>query len=87
MTTVQDMACQELVERVTEYFDAVLSDTDRTRFEDHIGECPGCSEILEQFRAVVRLTGALDPGIVAEVDAATREMLLDAFRTWHEQRR
>ena len=87
MTTVQEMACQELVERVTEYFDAVLTDADRIRFEDHIGECPGCFEILEQFRAVVRLTGALDADNVAEVDPALREMLLGAFRTWHEQRR
>ncbi len=87
MTTIQEMACQELVERVTEYLDAALTDTDRIRFEDHIGECPGCFEILEQFRAVVRLTGALDPEIVAEVDPSTREMLLGVFRTWHEQRR
>jgi anti-sigma factor RsiW len=86
MTTMDEMACQELVERVTEYLDTALADTDRARFEDHIGECPGCVEVLEQFRAVVRLTGALAPDLVAEVDPMTRDTLVSAFRTWHNQR-
>lgn len=86
MTTIHEMACQELVERVTEYLDTALSDTDRARFEDHIGECPGCFEVLEQFRAVVQLTGALAPELVAEIDPATRDSLVDAFRARHNQR-
>ncbi len=87
MTTIHEMACQELVERVTEYLDASLTDIDRTRFEDHIGECPGCLEILEQFRAVVQLTGALAPELVAEIDPPTRDALVSAFRAWHNQQR
>ncbi len=86
MTTIHAMRCQELVERVTEYLDAALTDADRSRFEDHVGECPGCFEIFEQFRAVVRLTGALDPDVVAEVDPATRDTLLGFFRSWHHER-
>ena len=85
MTTIHEMACQELVERVTEYLDVALTDTDRMRFEDHIGECPFCFEILEQFRTVIRLTGALEPAVVAEVDPATRDTLLVAFRAWRSQ--
>ena len=87
MTTVTEMGCRELVERVTEYLDAALPLTDRARFEDHIGACPGCEEILEQFRAVVALTGHLEPADAAAVDPETRDALLDAFRAWHNERR
>ena len=86
MTTVAEMGCRELVERVTEYLDAALPPTDRARFEDHIGECPGCEEILEQFRTVVALTGHLEPADAAAVDPETRDTLLDAFRAWHNER-
>lgn len=82
MSTVEEMACNELVERVTEYLDTALAETDCTRFEDHIGECPGCYEILEQFRAVVSTTGRLRPQDVATVDPATRDQLLGVFRVW-----
>ena len=87
MTTVEEMACQELVERVTEYLDVALTEADRTRFERHVGECPGCEEVLHQFQAVVELTGHLEPADVAAIDATTRDALLDAFRTWHNDRR
>ena len=86
MTTVEEMACQELVERVTEYLDVALTEADRTRFERHVGECPGCEEVLRQFQAVVELTGHLEPADVAAIDATTRDTLLDAFRTWHNER-
>ena len=87
MTTVEEMACQELVERVTDYLDAALTDADRSRFEAHVDECPGCEEVLQQFRAVVELTGHLEPANVAAIDATTRNTLLDAFRAWHNERR
>ncbi len=86
MTTVEEMACQELVERVTDYLDAALTDADLTRFEEHVDECPGCEEVLHQFQAVVELTGHLEPADVAAIDATTRDTLLDAFRTWHNER-
>ena len=76
------MVCQELVERVTEYFEAALPSTDRERFEAHIAECPFCEEILEQFRAVVALTGHLRVDDVAAVAPQHRAELLEAFRAW-----
>jgi anti-sigma factor RsiW len=87
MTTVAEMACQELVERVSEYLDAALPVADRMRFEDHIRECPGCEEILQQFQAVIALTGHLEPADAEAIDPTTRDTLLHLFRTWHNQRR
>ncbi|MGZ4678462.1 MAG: anti-sigma factor family protein [Acidimicrobiia bacterium] len=86
MTELDEMGCQELVERVTEYLDAALSADDRSRFEEHVGECPGCEEILAQFRAVVATTGALRADDAAAVDPAAAERLLTVFRAWRAER-
>ena len=76
------MVCQELVERVTEYFETAMPADDRIRFAAHIAECPFCEEILEQFRAVVALTGHLRVDDVEAVAPQHRAELLDAFRAW-----
>ena len=83
---IPDMDCIELVERVTEYLDAALPAPDRLRFETHVGACPGCAEILEQFRAVIVATGALAPADAAAVDPELRERLLALFRDWQMTR-
>jgi hypothetical protein len=83
---IADIACIELVELVTEYLDTALTDVDRVRFEHHVGECPGCVEILEQFRVVVTTTGGLRPDDAAAVPAASREQLLGLFRDWRVAR-
>ena len=73
------MACQELVEVITEYLEGALDAGDRRRFERHLSECPGCRNYLEQMRATIRLAG----GLRAEtLSAGTRQELLDAFRGW-----
>lgn len=76
------MDCDELVELVTEYLEASLDPATRARVEAHLGECPGCAEILEQFRATVALTGALRPTDAAAVEAGRRAELLGRFREW-----
>jgi hypothetical protein len=86
MDDVADIDCIELVELVTEYLDATLADVDRIRFEHHVGVCPGCAEILEQFRAVITTTGALRPTDAATVAADTRAQLLGIFRDWRTGR-
>lgn len=76
------MDCDELVELVTDYLEASLDPDTRARVEAHLGACPGCEEILEQFRATVALTGALRPADAAAVDPARRTELLERFREW-----
>jgi anti-sigma factor RsiW len=76
------MACQELVELVTAYFDGSLSRSNRRRFEKHIRGCEHCTAYLEQMRLVIEATGRLTE---EDIDTAAREDLLDAFRGWREE--
>ena len=86
MGEIADIDCIELVELVTQYLDAALIDADRIRFEHHLDICPGCEEIVEQFRAVITVTGALRPADVVSVPPATRDELLGIFRAWRTER-
>jgi anti-sigma factor RsiW len=79
----REMACQELVELVTAYFDGSLSRADRRRFRAHISGCDHCTAYVEQMRLVIEGTGRLTED---DIDPAAREELLDAFRGWHERR-
>lgn len=87
MSVLEEMPCQELVERVTEYLDTSLLPNDRARFESHLAECSGCEEILDQFRALIDLTGHLRVDDVATVDPGARERLLTVFRSCHNELR
>lgn len=53
------MTCQELVELVTEYLEGALSREDRSRFEAHVAECPGCATYLSQFEATIAIVRAI----------------------------
>ena len=72
-----DMACRELVELATDYFEAALDEPTRRRLEAHLAECGYCEAYLAQMRASIRLTGSLTPDAVPPdvVDA-----LVQAFR-------
>ena len=73
------MTCVELVELVTEYLEGPLPPEQRTRFEAHLDECPGCANYLDQMRRTIELTGRL-----REDDVLPQAMhsLLEAFRGW-----
>jgi anti-sigma factor RsiW len=79
--TVNEMACQELVEVITDYLEGTLPELDRARFDAHLATCAGCREYLEQMRALIRLSGSLDAKSIAP---ATRDSLLRAFRRWRD---
>jgi anti-sigma factor RsiW len=74
-----EMACQELVEVVTDYLEGALSDRERIRFERHLEGCEGCRSYLEQMRTTIRLAGRLAP---ESLSPAMRDRLLRAFRDW-----
>ncbi len=77
------LACQELVEIVTAYFDGAMSRRDRKRFEAHISGCEHCATYVEQMRKTIEATGTLRE---EQIDPAAREELLSVFREWKTAR-
>jgi anti-sigma factor RsiW len=58
-TAADDLACRDLVEVITDYFDGAMNDDDRTRFERHLAGCSGCQAVLSQFRTTLQITRRL----------------------------
>jgi anti-sigma factor RsiW len=79
--TLREMACQDLVEVITDYLEGTLPELERTRFEIHLASCPSCQEYVEQMRALVRLSGKLN---ARSLESATVDSLLIAFRRWKD---
>ncbi len=79
--TRREMACQELVEVITDFLEGTLPEVDRTRFEAHLASCPSCQEYVEQMRALVRLSGKVS---TRSLEPATVDSLLSAFRRWRD---
>jgi anti-sigma factor RsiW len=76
-SNVDDLACIEVVEIVTEYLEGALPAAEVLRLERHLGTCPGCAEYLEQLRAVAgSLRGLSDDSFPAEM----RDGLIADFR-------
>jgi anti-sigma factor RsiW len=64
------------------YLDAQLPKRDRLRLEAHLGECPHCSEYLEQLRVTIASLGRAEPEVPG--DNALRE-LVDLYRRWRAE--
>ena len=54
-----DLACQELVELVTDYLEDCLSVPERRRFTTHLDACADCGVYLAQMCLTIRVLGAL----------------------------
>jgi anti-sigma factor RsiW len=76
------MACNELVEAVTEYLEGTLAEEDSQRLEAHLEECPYCVDYVEQFRETIAATGELSLDSIAPERQAE---LLEAFRGWRDR--
>jgi len=74
-----EMTCKELVELVTEYLEGTLPDDTRTRMEDHLSGCEGCTNYLEQMRQTILLTGQLRE---ESLTPQQRDDLLRLFHDW-----
>jgi anti-sigma factor RsiW len=74
---MDEIACKQLVELVTDYLEGALPEDERRRFEDHLESCPFCVEYVEQMREV----GGGLRGIATEgFSAQRRQALIEAFR-------
>ncbi len=75
------IACQEVVELVSDYLEGALPSGERRRFERHLAGCPHCTEYLAQMRETIRLSGRLAP------DDLSPQLLADfteLYRRWRE---
>jgi len=74
-----DLACQHVVEMVTDYLEGALPADTGAELEQHLLICEACSVFVEQHRVVARALSQLDqPGPVAP--AAVKSAALAAFR-------
>ena len=73
------LACQQVVELVTDYLEDALSARDRRRFDAHLRRCPHCTEYLDQMRTIIRLTGSLTP---EDLSPKVQDELLSVFHRW-----
>lgn len=73
------MNCIQLVDLVTDYLEGSMPPEQRTRFDEHVAGCDGCTTYLEQFRITIRLTGMLSEEQIAP---QARDTLLGVFRDW-----
>ncbi len=74
---LSELACIELVELVTDYFEDALPAAERSRLERHLRECDGCTRYVEQIRQTIRAAGNLTPD---DVPAPVIDRLLAVFR-------
>jgi anti-sigma factor RsiW len=78
-TPTNALSCRELVELVTDYIEGVLDQPTRSRFEEHIATCDGCTEYVEQMRETIRLVGHVDE---TQLSTEARTKLMAAFEDW-----
>ena len=71
------LACQQVVELVTDYLEGALGRRDRRRFERHLRACAGCDRYLDQMRTTLALLGTVPVDSLSPQAQAT---LLAAFR-------
>jgi anti-sigma factor RsiW len=85
MTDKKEIACREVVEVATDYLEGELTDPLLSLLEEHLPECDGCTEYLEQLRHTVRALRKLPEARPS--DSANLDELKRIFRAWAESSR
>lgn len=78
----QELPCQEVVELVTDYLEQTLLADTQKLFEEHIADCPGCTNYLEQMRHTISLLHRLAKEPVLPT---TKQDLLQRFEQWKQE--
>lgn len=76
------IACSDVVELVTAYFDRALPADLTSLFEEHLNFCDGCMTYVEQMRLTKETVGRLEE---AHIPAQVRAQLLEAFERWERR--
>jgi anti-sigma factor RsiW len=74
-----EIVCRDLIELITAYLDGALDPETTAAMDAHLSLCDGCSRVLEQFRATIRMAGMLRDDDIA---SGQRELLRETFRDW-----
>jgi anti-sigma factor RsiW len=82
LTEDLDLACNELVELVTDYVEGALAHRERARFEAHLTECPDCVEYVAQMRRTIVAVGLTATELERTPPVAE---LLRVFRNWKRE--
>ena len=61
-----ELACKQLVELVADYLDNALSPDLRTRFEEHLAGCDGCTTYLSQTQQIIAELRNLSDAVTPE---------------------
>lgn len=75
--TDEPMACQDFVELVTAYLEQALDSSTRALFDEHLLECDGCTNFLQQFHVTIETIGRTDGD---QLDTQQRDRILETFR-------
>ena len=73
------LVCRDAVALMTTYLDGSLEPRDRDRLEDHLAECPHCSEYLAQLRITIDALGHVE---VEDVPEEAVDDLVTLYRRW-----
>lgn len=73
------MNCDELVERVTDYYEGALSPSDQHRWDEHVAVCIGCVAHLGAYDVTLRLVSAAPE---EPLPGALEESLVALHRRW-----
>jgi anti-sigma factor RsiW len=77
-----DLACQEVLQRLTDLLDDELDASLRSAIEIHLRDCEDCRSVLEQLRVIVSLAASVghhDQSDSAPMSPAMRQQLIAAF--------
>ena len=75
-----ELACQELVEIVSDYLEGALPPDERNRFEAHLKICEGCRRYLNQMHTTILVAGGLNE---KDLDPGAKNQLVQLFREWN----
>lgn len=81
MVSVEEMPCNELVERVTDYLEGALDGITMARLREHLMVCASCEEYINEVRLAVRVASELS---TERISASLDANLLAIYREWSE---
>lgn len=82
MMNENELNCQGVVELVTDYLENALLPTMKEQFEEHVAECPGCQNYVEQIQLTISMLRQISQ---EPTSAITKQELLQVFQNWKQE--